>query len=202
MQAIANTAGFHFAYVEQGGSSLYSIVALKATSLEVLRIIVSIRGVETNHFSLWHDKAGNAVAQPLAGVAGPQTGVTFPDLNAKGGELNQTNPSSPNHASSCTRTYPAARSCDPRSTDSGARSRRSTASPPIACSKASPRSSSAPSMSSVRKPTPLSANSDSEDPRPQRQPSQLAPHLTGRGPFSARGRSTPTKDTTMLTEIL
>jgi hypothetical protein len=91
MQAIANTAGFHFAYIEQGGSSLYSIMALKARSLEVLRIIVSIGGVETNHFSLWHDKAGNAVAQPLAGVTDPQTGVTFPDLNAKGGELNQTN---------------------------------------------------------------------------------------------------------------
>jgi hypothetical protein len=91
MQAIANTAGFHFAYIEQGGSSLYSIMALKATSLEVLRIIVSIGGVETNHFSLWHDKAGNAVAQPLAGVTDPETGVTFPDLNAKGGELNQTN---------------------------------------------------------------------------------------------------------------
>ncbi len=91
MQAIANTAGFHFAYIEQGGSSLYSIMALKATSLEVLRIIVSIGGVETNHFSLWHDKAGNAVSKPLAGVTDPQTGVTFPDLNAKGGELNQTN---------------------------------------------------------------------------------------------------------------
>jgi hypothetical protein len=91
MQAIANTAGFHFAYIEQGGSSLYSIMSLKATSLEVLRIIVSIGGVETNHFSLWHDKAGNAVAQPLAGVTDPATGLTFADLNAKGGELNQTN---------------------------------------------------------------------------------------------------------------
>ncbi len=91
MQAIANTAGFHFAYIEQGGSSLYSIMALKATSLETLRIIVSIGGVETNHFSLWHDKAGNAVSQPLAGVTDPKTGVTFPDLNAKGGELDQTN---------------------------------------------------------------------------------------------------------------
>ena len=78
MQAIANTAGLHFAYIEQGGSSLYSVMALKATSLEVLRIIVSIGGVETNHFSLWHDKAGNAVAQPLAGVTDPETGVTFP----------------------------------------------------------------------------------------------------------------------------
>ena len=91
MQAIANTAGFHFAYIEQGGSSLYSTMALKASSLEVLLIVVSIGGVETNHFSLWHDKAGNAVAQPLAGVVDPETGLTFPDLNVKGGELNQTN---------------------------------------------------------------------------------------------------------------
>ena len=91
MQAIANTAGFHFAYIEQGGSSLYSTMALKASSLEVLLIVVSIGGVETNHFSLWHDKAGNAVNQPLAGVVDPKTKLTFPDLNAKGGELNQTN---------------------------------------------------------------------------------------------------------------
>jgi hypothetical protein len=91
MQAIANTAGFHFAFIEQGGSSLYSVMALKATSLEVLRIIVSIGGVETNHFSLWHDKAGNAVSEPLAGVVDPKTKVSFPDLNQKGGELNKTN---------------------------------------------------------------------------------------------------------------
>src|SRR6202023_3744291 len=91
MQAIPNTAGFHFAFIEQGGSSLYPTLALKATSEEVLRILLSIGGVEIDHFSLWHDKAGNAVAQPLAGVTDPQTGVTFPDLNAKGGELNQTN---------------------------------------------------------------------------------------------------------------
>ena len=93
MQAIANTAGFHFAYIEQGGSSLYSTMALKASSLQTLLIVVSIGGVETNHFSLWHDKAGNAVAEPLAGVVDPVTGLRFPDLNAKpfGGEEFQTN---------------------------------------------------------------------------------------------------------------
>ena len=67
------------------------MLALKATSLEVLRIIVSIGGVETDHFSLWHDKLGNAVATPVAPVTDPITGITFPELNAKGGELNQTN---------------------------------------------------------------------------------------------------------------
>jgi hypothetical protein len=91
MQAIANTAGFHFAFIEQGGASLYSAMALKASSAEVLRIVVSIGGVEVNHFSVWHDKAGNAVAQPLAGVVDPQTHVTFPDLNASGSEATQTN---------------------------------------------------------------------------------------------------------------
>ncbi len=91
IQAIANTAGFHFAFIEQGGSSLYSTMALKATSLEVLRIVVAIGGVETNHFSLWHDKAGNAVARPLAGVVDPETHLRFPDLNASGGEATQTN---------------------------------------------------------------------------------------------------------------
>ncbi|HEY2397553.1 MAG TPA: twin-arginine translocation signal domain-containing protein [Solirubrobacteraceae bacterium] len=82
MQAIANTAGFHFGYIEQGGSSLYSIMALKSSSIQTLLIAVSIGGVETNHFSLWHDKAGNAVAQPLAGVVDPVTKLKFPDLNS------------------------------------------------------------------------------------------------------------------------
>jgi hypothetical protein len=91
MQAIANTAGFHFGYIEQGGASLYTSMSTKVTDLEVLRIVVSIGGVEVDHFSLWHDKLGNAVAQPLAGVVDPVTGVTFPDLNNPGGELAQTN---------------------------------------------------------------------------------------------------------------
>ena len=91
MQAIANTAGFHFGYIEQGGASLYSSMALKVRDLEVLRIVISIGGVETDHFALWHDKLGNAVAQPLAGVTDPETGVTFPDLNNPATELSQTN---------------------------------------------------------------------------------------------------------------
>src|SRR6516162_9332644 len=83
IQAIANTAGFHFAFIEQGGTSLYPTLALKATSEEVLRILLSIGGVEIDHFSLWHDKAGNAISQPLAGVIDPEnpSGATFPDLN-------------------------------------------------------------------------------------------------------------------------
>ena len=91
MQAIANTAGLHFAFIEQGGSSLYPILALKAESREVLRVLLSIGGVEIDHFSLWHDKGGNAIAQPLAGPNGltdPETGLTFPDFNNPANQKN------------------------------------------------------------------------------------------------------------------
>jgi hypothetical protein len=107
MQAIANTAGFHFAFIEQGGASLYSTMALKASSEEVLRIVVSIGGVEVNHFAVWHDKAGNAVAQPLAGVVDPETHVTFPDLNASGGQATQTNLIFPEPADFLHKSLPA-----------------------------------------------------------------------------------------------
>lgn len=60
LQAIANTAGFHFAFIEQGGSSLYPALAQKVTNLEVLRVLLSIGGSEIMHFQTWHDKAGNA----------------------------------------------------------------------------------------------------------------------------------------------
>ena len=93
LQAIANTAGFHFATIEQGGNSLYPSMAQRATSVEVLRILISIGPTETMHFQTWQDKAGNA--PPLNNVEDPLTGVlvTFPNLNAPpfGGETFQTN---------------------------------------------------------------------------------------------------------------
>lgn len=46
IQAIANTAAFHFGTIEQGGSTLYSAFVQKATNLEVLRILVSIGGTK------------------------------------------------------------------------------------------------------------------------------------------------------------
>src|SRR5664279_207967 len=45
-QAIANTAAFHFGTIEQGGSSLYSALALGTTDLTVLRILLGIGGAE------------------------------------------------------------------------------------------------------------------------------------------------------------
>jgi hypothetical protein len=77
IQAIANTAGFHFAWVEQGGTSLYAGLAQRVTHKEVLRILLSIGGSETMHFQIWHDTAGDA--PPLTD---PTTGLVFPDLNA------------------------------------------------------------------------------------------------------------------------
>lgn len=92
LQAIANTAGFHFPTIEQGGNSLYPSMAQRATSVEVLRILISIGPTETMHFQTWSDKAGNA--PPLTAVD-PVTGVTvtFPNLNSSpfGGETFQTN---------------------------------------------------------------------------------------------------------------
>jgi hypothetical protein len=88
IQAIANTAGFHMPTIEQGGNSLYPSLAQRATSLEVLRILISIGPTETMHFQTWSDKAGNA--PPLTD---PTNGLTFPDLNSApfGGEDFQTN---------------------------------------------------------------------------------------------------------------
>ena len=62
IQAIANTAGFHFAFIEQAGTSLYATLSQRVSSPEVLRITISIGGSEIMHFQVWHDKAGNAVA--------------------------------------------------------------------------------------------------------------------------------------------
>ncbi len=88
LQAIANTAGFHFATIEQGGTSLYPSLAQRVTDAEVLRVVLSIGPTETMHFQTWSDKAGNA--PPLTD---PTNGLVFPDLNSPpfGGELFQTN---------------------------------------------------------------------------------------------------------------
>jgi hypothetical protein len=77
IQAIANTAGFHFAFIESGGTSLYPSLAQRVTDPEVLRILLSIGPTEAMHFQTWHDKAGNAPA-----LHDPTNGLVFPDLNS------------------------------------------------------------------------------------------------------------------------
>jgi hypothetical protein len=107
LQAIANTAGFHFPTIEQGGSSLYPAMAQRASSVEVLRILISIGPAETMHFQTWSDKAGNAppltATDPVTGVS-----VTFPNLNAApfGGPTYQTNLIMPEPCPFLSRTLP------------------------------------------------------------------------------------------------
>lgn len=103
LQAIANTAGFHFAFIEQGGSSLYPSLAQRVSNRVVLRILLSIGPTETAHFQTWMDKAGNAPA-----LTDPTNGLVFPDLNAPpfGGELFQTNLIMPEPCPFLSRKFP------------------------------------------------------------------------------------------------
>jgi hypothetical protein len=90
VKAIAFTAGFHFGYIEQGGTSLYATLAQKVTSLEVLRILISIGGAEIMHFQTWQDKAGNAT--PLTDFDPiNNSSVTFTDLTTNQPETLQAN---------------------------------------------------------------------------------------------------------------
>ena len=88
IQAIANTAGFHFGFIEQAGTSLYATLSQRVSSPEVLRITISIGGSEIMHFQVWHDKAGNAVA-----LTDQQSGgeLVFVDLTKNQPESLQAN---------------------------------------------------------------------------------------------------------------
>jgi hypothetical protein len=112
LQAIANTAGFHFAFIEQGGTSLYPSLAQRVSSPEVLRILLSIGPTEAMHFQTWHDKAGNGVTDPVAPLTDPTNGLTFPNLNTTPPtglveEDVQTNLIMPEPTAFLNRTFPA-----------------------------------------------------------------------------------------------
>lgn len=87
--AIAFTAGFHFGFIEQAGTSLYATLSRKVTSAEVLKITLSIGGSEIMHFQVWHDKAGNA--HLANGALLIDKGITFVDLTANQPETLQAN---------------------------------------------------------------------------------------------------------------
>jgi rubrerythrin len=114
LQAIANTAAFHFGAIEQGGTSLYASLAQRVTSPEVLRILLSIGPTESMHFQTWQDKAGNAPS-----VRDPETGLTFPDLNGDG-ELLQTDLIMPEPTAFLDRTFPICSIIRPTDTNGGA----------------------------------------------------------------------------------
>jgi len=80
IQAIANVAGFHFGYIEQGGSSLYAAMSQKVTDPEVLEITLGIGGDEIAHFQEWVDFAGNGVQAPVAPLTDPISGLHFPNF--------------------------------------------------------------------------------------------------------------------------
>lgn len=117
LQAIANTAAFHFAMIEQGGSSLYPSLAQRVTDKEVLRILLSIGPTETMHFQTWSDTAGNA--PPLTD---PTNGLTFPDLNSPpfGGEDFQTNLVMPEPTVFLNRAFPVCSIIRPTETEGAA----------------------------------------------------------------------------------
>ncbi len=117
LQAIANTAGFHFAFIEQGGTSLYPSLAQRVTHPEVLRILLSIGPTETQHFQTWQDKAGNA--PPLTD---PTNGLVFPDLNAPpfDGEDFQTNLIMPEPTIFLNRKFPVCSIIRPTETEGAA----------------------------------------------------------------------------------
>jgi hypothetical protein len=118
IQAIANTAGFHFAFIEQGGTSLYPSLAQRVTHPEVLRILLSIGPTETAHFQTWHDKAGNA--PPLTDPS--DHALVFPDLNAPpfGGEDFQTNLIMPEPTVFQSRKFPVCSIIRPTATEGAA----------------------------------------------------------------------------------
>src|SRR3954464_11397287 len=114
LQAIANTAAFHFGAIEQGGASLYASLAQRVTSAEVLRILLSIGPTEAMHFQTWQDKAGNA--PPLTD---PTTGLTFPDLN-RGGALYKPNLIMPEPTRFLDRRFPICSIIRPSQTEGAA----------------------------------------------------------------------------------
>jgi hypothetical protein len=105
LKAIAFTAGFHFAFIEQGGTSLYASLAQRVTSPEVLRILLSIGPTETMHFQTWQDKAGNATpvkdTDPITGAH-----VEFKDLKTNQPESLQANLIMPEPTAFLDRKFP------------------------------------------------------------------------------------------------
>src|SRR5205085_7032004 len=116
VQAIANTAAFHFGTIEQGGSSLYPQLAQRVTSPEVLRILLSIGPTETMHFQTWSDKAGNMIP-----VTDPTNGLTFPKpASFDGNEDLQTNLIMPEPTVFLSSRFPVCSIIRPTETDDAA----------------------------------------------------------------------------------
>jgi len=119
LKAIAFTAGFHFAFIEQGGTSLYPSLAQRVTNREVLRILLSIGPTEAQNFQTWQDKAGNAT--PLTDID-PVTGssVTFLDLTTNQPQSLQANLIMPEPTPFLSRNFPVCSIIRPTNTKGAA----------------------------------------------------------------------------------
>jgi Ferritin-like domain len=129
INAIAFTAGFHFAFIEQGGTSLYPSLAQRVTDPEVLRILLSIGPTETMHFQTWQDKAGNANTNPNGPPGNPpftvhdpinNSTVTFFDLHFGQPETLQANLIMPEPCPFLSRTFPKCSIIRPTKTEGAA----------------------------------------------------------------------------------
>src|SRR5216684_2613309 len=74
LRSIAQTAAFHFAAIEQGGSSLYNSFMTKVTNLDVVAILASIGPMEVYHFAVFQTALERI--RKLEGHDGP----SFPDI--------------------------------------------------------------------------------------------------------------------------
>lgn len=124
--AIAFTAGFHFCFIEQGGTSLYPGLAQRVTDLEVLQVVLSIGPTETMHFQTWQDKAGNANTNPNGPpgnspftVHDPinNSDVTFFDLHFNQPETLQANLIMPEPCPFLNRSFPVCSIIRPTNAD-------------------------------------------------------------------------------------
>ena len=129
INAIAFTAGFHFAFIEQGGTSLYPSLAQRVIDPEVLRILLSIGPTETMHFQTWQDKAGNANTNPNGPPGNPpftvhdpinNSTVTFFDLHFGQPQTLQANLIMPEPCPFLNRTFPKCSIIRPTETNGAA----------------------------------------------------------------------------------
>lgn len=74
LQAMAHSASFHFAAIEQGGSSLYLNLLQRVQSPQAKLILASIGPTEVYHFAVFQ-----TALEGIFGITTPD-GVVFPDL--------------------------------------------------------------------------------------------------------------------------
>jgi hypothetical protein len=109
IQVIANTAAFHFRFIEQGVSSLYTSLSQRVKRARVLKIMLGIGGQEIAHFLDWTNFATQDLQFRFDDSATSITnqGMTFPDSAVTSRRfLFQTNPRLSSHGISIRKDLP------------------------------------------------------------------------------------------------